>query len=1127
MNDLRDSVSKCLLQEVHLSEHHIRNYDICIRKWLKDIIIENGKICIKLDQNMYILNLCNYKFFTGDITPSDAHKFNLSYTGDILVDIEGVVYSKKQTSQKSDHDVYKYFLKNIDVKNVLLCKFPIMLYSEACVFSRCDDMNFLTSPEYGGSFIVKGKRRYIPLLRSICHNYPLRLLRHNKNTFLVQIRSEHWDRKHRSTSTLELLLNEDKSTRSIIFNDVNVKIPFLIPPVPISIVILSLGWSLENFLNMVKIMNTKFYDDSVFKKYFICFKNRTYNCKTENDAIVYISNLYKNQSCLSTKNIIRNEILPHLNKEDIGETNYNKGVYLAYVFGLLILFKEKKISQTDRDSKQHCRIIDPGTSLAFLFRILFLKHMKQCVKNLKRAVGLEQFFDFEKIFNHQRLTQRIISALATGTWSQKKKGVSHPMITTNDQAIISQLRRISSSNLNNDGKHWKPRMLHPTSYGYECSAETPEGEACGLVTSLATFCRITHSSDAHILMEIVNKQMSQYVSHDIKDVSKVHYKLFDPCGRFVGWCVKHEQFCNKFKNLRRSLDIDPFCGISIDHEINEIRIQCEKGRLIRPLLVVENLHKIKDVECISITKLLSTGSLEYVSPCEELSLKVASSLKNTVGCTHVEVSDNSFVGVIASLSPFFRHNQGPRLVYWIGMCKQAICSSIKNDIGSATTHNLWYGQKPIAVTKTSKHLDMDQIPECVNTIVIFHPHPANQEDAIVMNRASVDRGMFVSDSVRTYLSENQIGFANNYKSECFEKPNQKTVLGIKIANYEKLQENGIPMTRTWLESGDVVIGKTITTKKISNLPSTNTTTLLRNIDKQNKRRDNSILLRDDESGQVQYSQILTRGKSEIAKVRVRTTRRPEVGDKFSSRHSQKGTIGRLVDPEDLPFCAATGMIPDIVMSPLGITSRMTMGKVIEIIFGKTAALSGNLLHAYDDQDFQKPIDEKIELVSDILKKAGFASSGKEVFIDGISGRMINTPIMSGIVSYSKLNHMVSRKAHARSTGSVHRLTRQPIEGRRQGGGLRFGPMEAECVIAHSASETLKERYSASTDEFQCFVCSTCGHMANGNETIGYYFCSCCKTGKNIRRVLVGHSNKLLIQELSAIGVKVQMSLKDL
>lgn len=212
------------------------------------------------------------------------------------------------------------------------------------------------------------------------------------------------------------------------------------------------------------------------------------------------------------------------------------------------------------------------------------------------------------------------------------------------------------------------------------------------------------------------------------------------------------------------------------------------------------------------------------------------------------------------------------------------------------------------------------------------------------------------------------------------------------------------------------------------------------------------------------------------------------------------------------------------MSPLGITSRMTMGNILELIFGKAASCTGDLMDGFDEQDFQSPIDDKINTIQSILRKAGFSPSGKETFIDGITGEMIQTPVMTGVVSYVKLNHMVHKKAHARSNGQVHMLTRQPNEGRKQGGGLRFGQMETECLLAHSAAEIIRERTMSNSDEFECYICSKCGLFADGNVDIGFFFCRVCSSDLHLQEVKLPYTSKLLVQELNGIGIKVKFHL---
>lgn len=449
-------------------------------------------------------------------------------------------------------------------------------------------------------------------------------------------------------------------------------------------------------------------------------------------------------------------------------------------------------------------------------------------------------------------------------------------------------------------------------------------EACGLVHSLACLTRVTRGSDGVSFMEYLLTSIGDIII-PFKDfdgnISPEFYKIFDTDGRFHGWCNDINKLNDTFLTGRRSMMFDPYVSRYQDDTLKEWRVYCDIGRMVRPLLVMANIYKIPQLiennasGTSFLPTLLNNGCLEYISPSEETSLKVTFTLPESKEefdrYTHLEVNDVSFVGVVAALSPFFRHNQGPRLVYWIGMSKQAIGTSTKRDMGSATTHNLWYGQKPMVVTQTARDLNMDQIPDCINVTIIFFPDADNQEDAIVMNKSSIDRGLFISDSVRTYHidKQNDVGGTSDEK---FERPSEGHTFGLKDADYSKLEYNGLPTVGTSVNGGDVIIGKTIPIKKISSSAIVNVPRMLRSLEYQKKKRDKSVQVRDDEKGVVDSVLLAHKPNCTIAKVKVRTTRVPEVADKFSSRHSQKGTIGRVAKSEDLPFSAMTGMVPDIV-----------------------------------------------------------------------------------------------------------------------------------------------------------------------------------------------------------------------
>ena len=1200
---IRDSVYESILTSFRLTEHHTSHFDDLVNIWLKSIVLNCGTISTALNKFKCIFTLKNYRFVRGELKPSAAHKYNVSYVGHIYVDIEEIVLTNQEpvdsTIQKSEDPEFKWILCKKNHLAHKICDFPIMLLSSACYLSEGFDVSDQCEPEWGGGFIVKGKRRFIPLLKSLVKNYPYRFIHKNKNIHYIQVRSEHLNRRHRSTSTLELLMDTQKSSRSLLIYNCSVKIPFLVPTVPLTIMIIAFGFSIEGFISLTKKMLRRKLSTEKLEKYLIMFENDHRNCLSQEKSLLYINKLYgKDSDTGPATQILQNEVLPHLNGS--GNVLKSKFYYLSYIYSVLILFKEGVIEASNRDEILYSRITNSATSLAMLFRMEFLTFIKQGLKIVRRSLKKnETVFDTLKIYNHDRLSQKILSAVATGIWSAKRKGVSHPMMTTNNDAIIAQLRRISSSYLNNDGKHLPPRMVQSDGLGYICAAEcfdpwtpiltwngsiklarnivvgdilindkgrstkvrsicsgtkrmyrievhnhgflnytvtdnhiltlkiqnhfvireqsknilfvswycrtnkiyrtvtfdcrkkasnfifqrstsnivditvsdylklssktkqflkifkcakvhwpfepvpkdpykigyfmntihklpmiyiinsisirrqllagiidqcgifqnqlrvlevflsntlfidqmlllcgslgiysryignniihisldcntnllptrlklipislsssfgtsdsffslvelehnnyvgwqlngsgrflladfsvthnTPEGESCGLIDSLACTARITKASDVSAFKEVFIQTLGPNFIKFTGTLEESwlqldYYTLFDSYGCIYGYVTDIDDAINCFVKLRRSLSIDPFTTYHVDNCTKELWIFCDIGRLVRPLLIIENLKKLpglieKKYNTTSlIPALLQNGCLEYVSAAEERVIKPTYSFAEAFSgnFTHLEVSDVSFVGIMAALAPFFRHNQGPRLVYWIGMSKQTICCSQKDDIGAATTHSLWYGQKPVVHTKTAKLLNMDQYMVGINCTVIFYPLSYNQEDAIIMNRAAVDRGLFISDSIRTY-DATQDGALNDKFKEIFEKPVDGQVFGRKIGSYDKLRSDGLPRPGDVVKGGDVIIGKTIPIKQISAGARVHIPEEYKHNQYTKKKRDKSIQVRKDEEGVVSSVFLARKANMGLAKVRVKTTRIPEVGDKFSSRHSQ-------------------------------------------------------------------------------------------------------------------------------------------------------------------------------------------------------------------------------------------------
>jgi DNA-directed RNA polymerase II subunit RPB2 len=469
--------------------------------------------------------------------------------------------------------------------------------------------------------------------------------------------------------------------------------------------------------------------------------------------------------------------------------------------------------------------------------------------------------------------------------------------------------------------------------------------------------------------------------------------------------------------------------------------------------------------------------------------------------THCEIHPSTIFGILASCIPFPDHNQSPRNTYQSAMGKQAMGVYVTNydNRMDKTAYVLTYPARPLVDTRLMGMVKLDKIPAGAPVIVAIMTHSGyNQEDSLLFNQGSIDRGLFQATIYHTEKDEDK---KINGDEEIRCKPDPAKTKGMKYGNYSKINSKGIVPENTLLENNDVIIAKVVPIKENRH----DHTKII-------KYEDLSRTFRTNEESYVDKNFIDRNGDGySFAKVRVRTVRRPVIGDKFSSRHGQKGTIGNIIPECDMPFTSA-GVKPDIIINPHAIPSRMTIGQLKETLLGKVLVELGLF---GDGTSFG---DLSIDTICKELTKVGYESNGNEVMYNGLSGEQIETSIFIGPVFYQRLKHMVRDKQHSRSIGPMVNLTRQPAEGRSRDGGLRFGEMERDCMVSHGASRFTRGRLYDASDKYQVNVCKRCGMVAAYNNKMKIHICNTCDNRVDFNYVEIPYACKLLFQELQTMNI---------
>ena len=962
----------------------------------------------------------------------------------------------------------------------------------------------------GGYFIVNGTERVLVCLEDLAPNRVMveSEQRYQRQTELAKVFSQR--------EGFRALTVVEKKKDGIL----QVSIPVASGQVPLAVLMMALGMESADDI-MQAITNDPEMQNLILAN--IEEIHSTEGIYTTQEALEYMERRFaagqsKEYRKKRINYILDNTLLPHLSTTY--EARLKKAVFLGRMAREVLELNRGQRKPDDKDHYANKRLKLAGNLMEELFRSGLQALLNDMKYQMERSYSKRKENRIHHAVRRDVLTNKIMHAMATGNWTGGRAGVSQLLDRTCNMATLSHLRRVISP-LTRSQPHFEARDLHPTQFGRLCPNETPEGQNCGLVKNLALMVDVSENLPDAQIREILDELDIHSIEEGEAQLGKVYFN-----GDLIGTHEAPVDLVTEIRQRRRKNMISNVVNVRYDDSLNDVIINSDPGRIRRPLLVVGRNNRLsikeRDIDSIQQGKsewedLLKKGLVEYIDAEEEENCLIALNEddlvrnKKTHKYSHMEVDPLTILGVATSNVPFPEHNSSPRCTMGAGMSKQSLGLGQANYRIRPDTrgHLLHYAQRPMLQTEAMKYNTLRTRPAGQNMVVaVMSYHGYNMEDALIFNQGSIDRGIGRSTFVRTYMSEERRYPGGQEDRFVIPGPDVRGARSEEAYFY--LEEDGLIYPEIDLNGKEVLIGKTSPPRFLAE-----PTDFL----SPQKVRESSLTVRHGEKGTVDSVMLSeTENGSRIARIRVRDQRVPEMGDKFASRHGQKGVIGHLVPAEGMPF-TEQGITPDLIINPHAIPSRMTVAHVLEMIGGKVGSMEGR---AVDGSAFS---GEKENDLRTSLAEFGFRHSGREVLYDGQTGRRIDAEIFIGVIYYQKLHHMVSGKMHARSRGPVQLLTRQPTEGRARMGGLRFGEMERDCLIAHGAAMVIKDRLLDESDKTVQFVDSQSGH-------IGYLdrrgvLSSPMGDNTSIYPVTMSYAFKLLLEELKSLGIAARLRLEDL
>ncbi|KAI3892847.1 hypothetical protein MKW92_036924 [Papaver armeniacum] len=1099
-----------------LVKQHLDSYNYFVNIGIKKIVRANALIESAIDPqigfrytNVEIGEPCiDIDTARKSLVPQECRLWDMTYAAPITVS----VVSNRRINGRIEPPKER--------KNIVIGRMPVMLRSCRCVLNGKDEDELARLGECpldpGGYFVVKGTEKVVLIQEQLSNNRII--IDTVKGNLVASVTSS----TEKIKSKTVILMDKDRIY--LLLNQFSKK-------VPIMVVMKAMG--IESDQEVVQMVGRDpRYANMLLPSIQEC---ATANVYSQKQALEYLDNNVKKYGFSNASqegralSILRDVFIANV---PVREMNFRpKCIYAAVMMRRMMDANLNKAAIDDKDYVGNKRLELSGQLISLLFEDLFKTMNDEAKKRMDLELKKGTSRSPESYIMGNSITQGLERALSTGNWDLKrfrmhKTGMSQVLARLSFIAAVGQMTRVKPQ-FEKSRKVSGPRALQPSQWGMLCPCDTPEGEACGLIKNLALMTHVTTDQEEGPIISLCHslgvESLEQLSAEEIHAPNSF-LVIFN--GIILGKHRLPQRFATCMRKFRRAGKIGEFISVYVNEKQQCVYIASDGGRVCRPLVIADKgISRIKEHHMQELRDGVRTfsdfvrdGLIEYLDVNEQNNVLIGlyeGEPKEEI--THLEIEPLTILGVCAGLIPYPHHNQSPRNTYQCAMGKQAMGNIAYNQLSrmDSLLYLLVYPQRPLLTTKTIELVGYDKLGAGQNaTVAVMSYSGYDIEDAIVMNKSSLDRGFGRCIVLKKSAAIMQ-GYRNNTQDRILA-PEKDDLGKLKDEKMRILDKDGIAIPGQIIRPRDIYVNKEV--------PKDTQGTV-------NPLKFGFNPAHQRHKGNTGETEVIDRvalfsdiNNNLCMKFQIRHTRRPEIGDKFSSRHGQKGVCGTIVQQEDFPF-SERGICPDLIMNPHGFPSRMTIGKMIELLGGKAGVSCGRFHYG---SAFGEPSGtaDTVEAISKTLVEKGFSYNGKDFLYSGITGSPLQAYIFMGPIYYQKLKHMVLDKMHARGSGPKVMLTRQPTEGKARNGGLRVGEMERDCLIAYGASMLIYERLMISSDPFEVQVCRACGLLGYYNRKLKIGVCSSCKNSENMSKMKLPYACKLLFQELQSMNIVPRLKLTE-